>query len=37
MLVKKAVRDELIKLATVGRDKVEVSHLQYVDDTIFDT
>lgn len=33
--MKKAVRDDLIKPARVGRDKVEVSYLQYADATLF--
>lgn len=35
LLVKKAVKEGLFKAATVGREMVEISHLQYADDTIF--
>lgn len=35
LLVKNAINEGLIKAATVGRNKVKVSHLQYADDTIF--
>lgn len=34
-LMVKAGKEGLIAPATVGRDKVVVSHLQYVDDTLF--
>lgn len=33
--MKKAIKEGLIKPATIGREKVEVSILQYVDDTMF--
>lgn len=35
LLVRKVTKEGLIKAATVGRDKVEISHLQYADDIIF--
>lgn len=35
MMMKKAVRDGEVQPAKIGRDKVEVSHLQYTDDTLF--
>lgn len=35
VLMMKAVREGLIKPSVVGRNKVEISHLQYADDTLF--
>lgn len=33
--MKKVVKEGLIKAASVGKNKVKISHLQYADDTIF--
>lgn len=35
LLTKRAIRDGLLKPVIVGRDEVEVSHIQYADDTLF--
>lgn len=35
LLIHKAIIEGLLKAVAVGREKVEVSHLQYADDTIF--
>lgn len=34
-LVRRATRSGTLKGATIGQDKVELSHLHYADDTIF--
>lgn len=35
LLIKNAVREGLLKAAQVGRDNIEVTHIQYADDTLF--
>lgn len=35
MLISKAVDSGLLEVVPVGRNKISISHLQYVDDTIF--
>lgn len=35
LLTKKAIQEGLLKAALIGRDKVELSHIQYADDTVF--